>query len=155
MKHSKMLPLYININVISGFIQIFVQKFQIALESYWYTLIKSKLLQSEDSKVCGKVFGVRLARGTSGAGKDMPSWSCQGHSLAAPSSFWSEKSIMLVREYVKKAEKQFQFCHLRASFILCSVQFLQLTSQNDKKHCLEDLTRNVCFSKCAVSATDK
>lgn len=46
MKHSKMFPLCININVISDFKQIFVQKSQIGLESYWYTLMKLQLSQS-------------------------------------------------------------------------------------------------------------
>lgn len=68
MKHSKMFPFYININVIPGFIQIFVQKSQIALEYYWYTLIKPKLLQSKNrckARFVGKVIGIRLATGTS------------------------------------------------------------------------------------------
>lgn len=97
-----MFPLYININVISNFMQVFVQKFQIALESYWYTLIKSKLLQSIDVKQGLLEKFLVLSPGTSGAGKSMTSQSWKAWSLAAPTSFCSGKPIVLVSEYIKK-----------------------------------------------------
>lgn len=64
-------------------------------------------------------------------------------------------SIFLSKMNVQKCRRNnSSFARVRASFIFCSVWFLQLARQKDK-HKLEDFTGNARFSKHAVSALDK
>lgn len=102
-----MFPLYININVISNFMQVFVQKFQIALESYWYTLIKSKLLQSIDVKQGLLEKFLVLSPETSGAGHDKSILESLKPCCSYIFLFWKTHSIS--KWIYKKAENNPNF----------------------------------------------